>query len=65
MHPDIRDNIWQNPGESGKDSTGLNKDTNEVDDDRNGYVDDFVGWDFVFDKPDVDCHVFDGMDTQG
>lgn len=61
-HPDIRDNIWHNPGESGKDSNGFDKETNGVDDDRNGYVDDVFGWDFVFDSPDPDCHVFDGMD---
>ncbi len=61
-HPDVRDNIWHNPGESGKDSDGFEKETNGLDDDHNGYVDDVFGWDFVFDSPDVDCHVFDGMD---
>ena len=25
-------------------------------------MDDVLGWDFAFDSPDVDCHVFDGMD---
>jgi subtilisin family serine protease len=61
-HPDIRDNTWHNPGESGKDSNGFDKETNGVDDDHNGYVDDVLGWDFAFDSPDVDCHIFDGMD---
>src|SRR2546430_822241 len=61
-HPDIRDNLWHNPGESGKDRNGFDKETNAVDDDHNGYVDDLIGWDFVFDSPDPDCHVFDGMD---
>jgi subtilisin family serine protease len=61
-HPDIKDNIWHNPGESGNDSNGFSKETNGVDDDHNGYVDDVVGWDFVFDSPDPDCHVFNGMD---
>ena len=61
-HPDIIDNLWHNAGESGKDSNGFNKQTNHVDDDHNGYVDDVLGWDFVFDSPDPDCHVFDGMD---
>jgi len=61
-HPDIRDNIWHNPGESGQDGKGFDKQTNDVDDDHNGYVDDVVGWDFVYDSPDVGCHVFDGMD---
>lgn len=61
-HPDIRDNLWHNPGESGKDKNGFDKETNGVDDDHNGYVDDVIGWDFMFDSPDPDCHVFDGMD---
>ena len=37
-HPDLRDRIWTNPGEVAG---------NGVDDDRNGYVDDVHGWDFV------------------
>ena len=41
---------------------GFDKETNGVDDNHNGYVDDVVGWDFAFDHPDPDCHVFDGMD---
>ena len=61
-HPDIKENLWYNPGESGKDTNGFDKESNGVDDDHNGYVDDVLGWDFVFDSPDVDCHVFDGMD---
>jgi subtilisin family serine protease len=46
-HPDLADNLWQNLGESGLDSTGRDKRTNGVDDDGNGYVDDVHGWDFV------------------
>lgn len=61
-HPDIRDNLWHNPGESGKDKNGFEKESNGVDDDHNGYIDDVIGWDFVFNSPDPDCHVFDGMD---
>ena len=61
-HPDIRDNIWHNPGETGTDKNGFPKETNQIDDDHNGYVDDVVGWNFAFNSPDPDCHVFDGMD---
>jgi subtilisin family serine protease len=46
-HPDLAANIWTNPGETGVDSQGRDKSTNGVDDDGNGYVDDFHGWDFV------------------
>jgi hypothetical protein len=46
-HPDLSQNIWTNPGESGLDTQGRDKRSNLVDDDGNGYVDDFHGWDFV------------------
>lgn len=64
-HPDLKDNIWTNPGESGQDSTGADKATNGKDDDGNGKIDDIHGWDFrgndntVFDgtpQLDVDSH---------
>jgi subtilisin family serine protease len=40
--PDLKPNIWANPGESGGDHG-----YNGVDDDGNGFVDDVYGWDFV------------------
>ena len=46
-HPDLRSNLWTNPGEIGLDSNGKEKASNGIDDDGNGYVDDFRGWDFV------------------
>jgi subtilisin family serine protease len=41
-HADLQPNIWTNPGESGN-----GRETNGVDDDGNGYVDDWRGWDWV------------------
>jgi len=41
-HPDLQANIWTNPGE-----TGGGKETNNIDDDGNGYVDDWHGWNFT------------------
>ncbi len=41
-HPDLAPNMFANPGESGG-----GKETNGVDDDGNGKIDDFRGWDFV------------------
>src|SRR4051812_43848737 len=41
-HPDLAGSQWINPGE---DCAGCR--TNGVDDDDNGYVDDWRGWDFV------------------
>lgn len=46
-HPDIKNNLWTNPGETGKDAKGRNKANNGVDDDGNGYIDDIHGWNFV------------------
>ena len=36
-HPDLKDNIWVNPGEIAD---------NKIDDDGNGFVDDIHGWNF-------------------
>jgi subtilisin family serine protease len=46
-HPDIKNNLWKNPGETGKDANGKDKATNGIDDDGNGFVDDVHGWNFV------------------
>ncbi len=43
-HPDLRDNIWTNPGEIAG---------NRIDDDNNGYVDDVNGYDFANDDASV------------
>lgn len=37
-HPDLKENIWKNVGEIAQDG---------IDNDRNGYVDDLNGWDFI------------------
>ncbi|CAM9970839.1 unnamed protein product, partial [Discosporangium mesarthrocarpum] len=50
-HPDLVNQIWMNPGESGLDENGIDKSTNGIDDDNNGFVDDVHGWDFVTDSP--------------
>lgn len=58
-HKDVADNLWQNPGESGvvdsdfckKQKTvakECDKAKNGVDDDKNGFVDDVYGWNFVY-----------------
>ncbi len=45
-HPDLAANIWINPGESGPDGLGGDKSTNGIDDDGDGKIDDWHGWDF-------------------
>jgi len=39
-HPDLAASLWRNPGEAGPLAT------NGVDDDANGFIDDWIGWDF-------------------
>ena len=62
-HEDLAENMWNNLGE---DADGDGKvliksgntwifdpgDENGIDDDGNGYIDDFVGWDFVYNDND-------------
>lgn len=43
LHPDLADNMWQNIGEIPD---------NGIDDDGNGYIDDYYGWDFAYDDND-------------
>ncbi|MCU0679053.1 MAG: S8 family serine peptidase [Planctomycetes bacterium] len=42
-HPDLKDNIWKNSKEIPD---------NNIDDDKNGFIDDYYGWDFVNNVPD-------------
>ncbi len=51
-HPDLLGQLWQNPGETGLDDFGRDRRTNGIDDDGNGFTDDWRGWDFV-DAPDL------------
>lgn len=53
-HRDLRNNLWINAGESGKDSLGRDKATNGIDDDGNGFIDDVHGWNFVNNSNRVD-----------
>ncbi len=64
-HEDLADHIWENMGEDANgDGMITAADINNVDDDNNGYIDDFRGWDFV-DVPanyDEDNQPADGED---
>ncbi len=46
-HPEFKDKIWTNPGETGTDANGNDKATNGDDDDGNGKIDDVHGWDWA------------------
>ncbi len=45
-HPDLKDVMFINALEDGPDGRGGNKRNNGIDDDFNGFVDDWRGWDF-------------------
>lgn len=47
LHEDLNGNIRVNAGESGVDGQGNDKRSNGKDDDGNGQIDDYHGWDFV------------------
>ncbi len=53
-HEDLADNLWNNPGETGKDAQGRDKANNGIDDDNNGFVDDVHGWNFVSNNAKLD-----------
>lgn len=67
-HSDLAQNIWQNMGEDA-DGDGIvfgffygawmfdSGDINGIDDDGNGYIDDFIGWDFYMDDNNPDPNV--------
>ncbi len=64
-HPDLAANMWHNPGETGTDGSGRDKRTNGVDDDGNGFVDDWNGWDFCNDDNDPFDDHFHGTHCAG
>ncbi|MFO7524265.1 MAG: S8 family peptidase [Ignavibacteriaceae bacterium] len=47
FHPDLQNKIFINSGEMGLDQFGNDKRFNGIDDDGNGFIDDYMGWDFV------------------
>ncbi len=55
-HPDLKDNIWRNPGEIAG---------NGIDNDNNGFIDDFHGWDFVNNVPDPSPKFSEGWTEAG
>ncbi len=50
FHPQLQSQIQINLGETGTDRNGKSLESNGVDDDKNGYIDDVYGWNFVTGK---------------
>ncbi len=64
-HEDLAPNMWKNPGETGVDDEGNRKETNGIDDDGNGLIDDVYGYDFYNNDGDpMDDHMH-GTHTGG
>ena len=59
-HPDLAAQIAFNAGETGTDALNRDKRSNGVDDDGNGYKDDWKGWDFVAAYPSIGVDEGDG-----
>ncbi len=55
-HPDLRDNIWRNADELPD---------NGIDDDKNGFIDDVNGWDFVNNTSDPSPKFKEGFTEAG
>jgi subtilisin family serine protease len=55
-HPDLLPNMWLNPSEIP---------SNGIDDDKNGFVDDVHGWDFVTNDADPNDEMFHGTHCAG
>ncbi|MBI5962481.1 MAG: S8 family serine peptidase, partial [Chloroflexi bacterium] len=64
-HPDLANSIWQNAGEVGTDTAGADKKSNGIDDDGNGYVDDWQGWNMVSGNNDVNDNQGHGTQLAG
>jgi subtilisin family serine protease len=63
-HEELEGRGWVNPGESGPDGLGGDREDNGVDDDANGYVDDVNGVNLCHDAPSTQLHV-QGVDWHG
>ncbi len=64
-HSELKDSIWTNPGESGLDKFGNNKENNKIDDDGNGFVDDLHGWNFIENNHDLSDQIGHGTHVSG
>ncbi len=54
-HPDLANRVWANP----------NDPVDGVDNDNNGFIDDFMGWDFIDDDNDPSTALTHGTNTSG
>ncbi|RME18042.1 MAG: alkaline serine protease [Bdellovibrio sp.] len=63
-HPQLQ-HFFINKGEEGTDEQGEDKRFNGIDDDQNGYVDDYMGYDFIRNTPKVEDSLGHGTHVTG
>lgn len=64
-HADLEPNYWYNQGETGTDSNGKDKRKNKIDDDGNGFVDDYAGWDWTSNSNSSTDSMYHGTHVSG
>jgi len=65
-HPDLNiSKIYRNPGESGLDAQGRDRANNGIDDDGNGLVDDWQGWNFADNTREIHDSIGHGTHLAG
>lgn len=64
-HSQLASQIEKNSGEMGLDARSRNKETNGVDDDKNGFVDDVAGYDFAGNSAQVQDYDSHGTHVSG
>ena len=62
-HPDIANNIWKNSGEDAWSNPNDYTTGNKADDDSNGFVDDWKGWNFIDNNGNSQDQSADGHGT--
>lgn len=64
-HPQLRKQVYTNPGEQGLDDHGHDRSANGIDDDQNGFIDDAMGYDFANNRPHRGDNNYHGSHVSG
>ncbi len=65
QHPDLQNSIATNDREMGLDGQGNDRRFNNIDDDQNGFVDDWRGWNFVSNTNNIGDDNYHGTHVSG
>lgn len=64
-HPQLKNQIAVNLGESGVDESGADRRTNGIDDEKNGFIDDYAGYNFALNSNNVADSIGHGSHVAG